>query len=183
MVRDRLVFPYQTLNSSFKISINVSSILKSYPSELLTHTFFKLVSKFKQQHSQELFWILWISNSFQDSTKLVQFHIFAGCSDLPGSRFWPDTCGMLRQQKVRDRKFHETRGNICIISVHTDKYFDLEGTILCPRKVAVPGKPAVSGGGQTVIVPPLCCNSRTLWLQIPALHFLLVQKQTPTPKT
>lgn len=139
MVRDRLVFPYQTLNSSFKISINVSSIQKSYPSELLTHTFFKLISKFKQQHSQKLFWILWISNSFQNSTKLVQFHIFVGCSDLPGSRFWPDTCGMLQEQKVQDRKFREMRGNISILSVHTDKYFDLEGTTLCPRKVAVPG--------------------------------------------
>lgn len=59
-----------------------------------------------------------------------QFHIFTGCSDLPASGFWPDTCGMLQQQKVQD-KFLEETAEISIISLQTDKYFDLEGIILC----------------------------------------------------
>lgn len=142
-------FPCQTLNTSFKISINLSSIRKSYPGELVTHAFFKLGSRLKQQHSQKLFWTLWISKAFQNSAKPVQFCIFAGCSDLPGSRFWPDTCGMLQQQKVQDKKFPEVTGNISIVSVHTDKYFDLKEIILCLRKAAVPGKPTVSWRGQT----------------------------------
>lgn len=55
VVRDRLFSPHHTQNSSFKLSINMSSIQSRYPFELVTHAFFKLVSGFKQQHSQKLF--------------------------------------------------------------------------------------------------------------------------------
>lgn len=34
---------------------------------------------------------------------------------------------------------------------------------------------------RVTLFPPVCCNSRRLLLQITPLHFLLVQKQTPTP--
>lgn len=56
-------FSHHTRNSSFKISINMSTIQSRYPCELVTHAFFKQVSRFKQQHSQKLFWILWLSNA------------------------------------------------------------------------------------------------------------------------
>lgn len=172
-------FPCQTVNSSFKLSINLSSIAKSYPGELVTHAFFKPVSKLNQQHSQKLFCILWISNTFQNC-KTSPVLYFCRMLRSAWEQFWPDTCGMLQQQKVQDKKSPQLRGNIYILSVHTDKYSDLEGVTLCLRKVAVSGMPAESWGSQT-IVPPVCCNSRTLLLQITPLHFLLVQKQTPTP--
>lgn len=127
-------FSPHTQNSSFKISINMSSIQRRYPYELVTHAFFKLVSRFKQQHSQILFWILWTSNAFQISAKPAQFCTFAGHSNLPGSRFWPDTCGMFQQ--IQDKKFPEVAGNISIISAHTDKYLDLDRIVLLPQKGA-----------------------------------------------
>lgn len=104
--------PHHTQNSSFKISINMSSIQSRYPCELVTHAFSKLVSRFKQQHSQKLFSILWTSNAFQSSAKPAQICILAGRSDLPGSGFWPDTCGMLQQ--VQDKKFPEVAGTFLL---------------------------------------------------------------------
>lgn len=150
----------------------MSSIQSRYPCELVTHAFFKLVSRFKQQHSQKLSWILWISNAFQNSAKPVQFRIFAGRSDLPGSRFWLDTCGMLQQQTVQDKKFPEVAGNIAIISVHTDKYLDVEGIIPLSQEggSAWEACSVLRRSNRVTIVPPMCCNSRTLLLQITPLQ-------------
>lgn len=37
-------------------------------------------------------------------------------------------------QQIQDKKFPEVAGNISIISVHTDKYLDLDRIVLLPQK-------------------------------------------------
>lgn len=165
-------FSHHTQNSSFKRSINMSSIQSRYSCELVTQAFFKLLSRFKEQHSQKWFGILWISNAFQNSAKPVQFGIFAGRSGLPGSRFWPDTCGMLQQHTVQDKKFPEVAGNISVTSLHTDKYLALEGITLLSQEggSAREACSVLRRSNRVTIAPPMRCNSRTLLPQIAPLQ-------------
>lgn len=66
---------------------------------------------------------------------------------------------MFRQQKVQDKKLPGVTGNISGLSLHTHKYFDLEGIILFLRMVAEPKRQwdacsALRRSNRTAVVPP-----------------------------
>lgn len=104
------------------------------------------------------------------SPEAVRFGNFAGCSDLPGSRFWVHTCGTLQQ--LQDKEFPEVAGNISMTSVHTDQSLDLDGIILLSQEGgnAWEACSVLRRSKRVTTVPPTCCNSRTLLLQITPLQ-------------
>lgn len=170
MVRDTYFSPSYTKQLFQNINKHELNS-KQVPCKLVTHASFKLVSRLKQQHSD----IILNSLDIKCISKLCKsspVSYFCWTRRSAGEQVLTGHVWNAPEQTVQDKKFPEVAGNTAIISVHTDKYLDLEGIILLSQEGGSSWEACsvLKRSNRVTIVGSTCCNSRTLLFQITPLQ-------------